>query len=80
MAAGLPVLATSLSGIPEMVLDGVTGLLVRERDVEAASRALECLLESDELCRAMGRAGQVRVRELFNLDRSADQLAALLLQ
>jgi glycosyltransferase involved in cell wall biosynthesis len=80
MAAGLPVLATSLSGIPEMVLDGVTGLLVRERDVEAASRALECLLESDELCRAMGRAGQARVRELFDLDRSADRLAALLLQ
>jgi hypothetical protein len=37
-------------------------------------------LESDELCRAMGRAGQARVRELFDLDRSADRLAALLLQ
>jgi glycosyltransferase involved in cell wall biosynthesis len=80
MAAGLPVLATSLSGIPEMVLDGVTGLLVRERDVEGASRALECLLGSAELRRVMGLAGQARVRSLFDLDRSADQLAALLTQ
>jgi colanic acid/amylovoran biosynthesis glycosyltransferase len=78
MAVELPVLATSLSGIPEMVLDGVTGMLVRERDVEGASRALECLLESAELRRLMGRAGRARVRDLFDLDRSADQLAALL--
>jgi colanic acid/amylovoran biosynthesis glycosyltransferase len=80
MAAGLPVLATSLSGIPEMVLDGVTGLLVRERDVEGASRALECLIESAELRRAMGDAGQARVRKMFDLDQSADQLAGLLTQ
>jgi glycosyltransferase involved in cell wall biosynthesis len=80
MAAGLPVLATSLSGIPEMVLDGVTGMLVRERDVEGASRALECLLESAELRRAMGLAGRARVRDLFDLDRSAGELAVLLNQ
>jgi len=78
MAAGLPVLSTSLSGIPEMVLDGVTGMLVRERDVEAASQALECLLESAELRRSMGRRGQARTRELFDVDQSAGQLAALL--
>jgi glycosyltransferase involved in cell wall biosynthesis len=80
MAAGLPVVSTSLSGIPEMVVDGVTGVLVRERDVEAASHALECLLESAELRRVMGQAGQARVHRLFNLDTSADQLAALLTQ
>jgi glycosyltransferase involved in cell wall biosynthesis len=78
MAAELPVLATSLSGIPEMVLDGVTGMLVRERDVDEATLALECLLESAELRRLMGRAGRARVRDLFDLDQSADQLAALL--
>ena len=78
MATGLPVLATSLSGIPEMVVDGVTGLLVRERDVEGASQALECLLESPELRRVMGRAGRARVRDLFDLEQSADELMALL--
>jgi glycosyltransferase involved in cell wall biosynthesis len=78
MAAGRPVVSTSLSGIPEMVVDGVTGLLVHERDVAAAARALECLLESDQLRRSMGEKGRARVHELFDLEQSADQLAALL--
>jgi glycosyltransferase involved in cell wall biosynthesis len=78
MAAGLPVLSTILVGIPEMVQDGVTGILVPERDVASASRALERLLESAELRRELGLAGRIRVRELFNLDHSADQLAGLL--
>jgi glycosyltransferase involved in cell wall biosynthesis len=78
MAAGLPVLSTILVGIPEMVQDGVTGILVPERDVAAAGRALERLLESAELRRELGLAGRTRVRELFDLDHSADQLAALL--
>jgi colanic acid/amylovoran biosynthesis glycosyltransferase len=78
MAAGLPVLSTTLSGIPEMVADGATGILIPERDVEAATRALACLLESSELRQAMGKAGQARVRELFGLHDGADRLAALL--
>jgi glycosyltransferase involved in cell wall biosynthesis len=78
MAAGLPVLSTSVSGIPEIVLDGVTGMLVRERDVDGATRALECLLDSDELRRSMGHKGRARTRELFDIEQSADQLAALL--
>jgi glycosyltransferase involved in cell wall biosynthesis len=78
MAAGLPVLATSLSGIPEMVEDGVTGLLVPERDPELACRALMCLLQSPDLRQAMGAAGRARVRERFDLAQSADQLATLL--
>jgi colanic acid/amylovoran biosynthesis glycosyltransferase len=61
-----------------MVQDGVTGVLVPERDVDAASRALERLLESAELRREMGLAGLARVRQLFDLEHSADQLAALL--
>ena len=78
MAAGLPVVSTSLSGIPEMVLDGVTGKLVRERDVDGARQALECLLDSADLRHAMGCRGRARVREVFDIERSADQLAALL--
>jgi glycosyltransferase involved in cell wall biosynthesis len=78
MAAGLPVVATSLSGIPEMVENQVTGFLVPERDPEAATRALTCLLESADLRRSMGVAGRARVRERFDLGRSADQLVRLL--
>jgi colanic acid/amylovoran biosynthesis glycosyltransferase len=78
MAAELPVIATSLSGIPEMVENGVTGILVQERDVHGAAEAMKCLLQSRETRRAMGLAGRVRVRNLFDLDHSADQLLGLL--
>ena len=78
MAAALPVVSTSLSGIPEMVEHGVTGLLVQERDPDAVAKALDCLLSSPELRRTMGQAGRARVRERFPLARSADELAALL--
>jgi glycosyltransferase involved in cell wall biosynthesis len=77
MAMGLPVLSTTLSGIPEMVLDGITGKLVAERDVEGACEALRLLLGSPQLRRRLGDAGQARVREMFDLERSADQLAEL---
>ena len=80
MAAELPVLATSLSGIPEIVLDGVTGILVRERDLEEASRALEYLLDSADARRVMGLAGKERVHKLFDVEQSADHLAALFIQ
>lgn len=78
MAAGLPVLSTILVGIPEMVEDGVTGLLVPERKVDAAFAAMERLLDSAQLRHTLGQAGKSRVRRLFNLDHSADTLAVLL--
>jgi glycosyltransferase involved in cell wall biosynthesis len=78
MATGLPVLSTRISGIPEMVLDGVTGRLVAERDLEAATSALQELLESAEKRRAMGAAGRSRVKQLFHVEQSVDQLADLL--
>lgn len=78
MAAELPVVATTISGLPEMVDDGVTGLLVRERDADGAAMALERLLASADLRRSMGSAGGARVRASFDIDRSAGELAALL--
>jgi glycosyltransferase involved in cell wall biosynthesis len=80
MAAGLPVIASSLSGIPEMVVEGVTGMLVRERDIEGATEALRLLLDSTELRRTMGRAGKLRVRQLFSVEHSAEELTSLLTQ
>lgn len=80
MAAELPVVATTISGLPEMVIDGVSGLLVRERDVESAALALERLVESADLRRSMGGAGGARVRASFDIDQSAGTLAALLKQ
>jgi glycosyltransferase involved in cell wall biosynthesis len=77
MAAGLPVVSTWISGTPEIVVHEETGLLVPERDASAAADALERLLGDERLRRRMGAAGRRRVEERFQLDRSADRLAAL---
>jgi colanic acid/amylovoran biosynthesis glycosyltransferase len=77
MAAGLPVVSTWISGTPEIVVHEETGLLVPERDATAAAEAFARLLGDERLRRRMGAAGRRRVEELFQLDRSADRLAAL---
>ena len=67
MAAGLPVVSTRLSGIPELVEDGEHGLLVRPDDPEALADAVARLLDDPDRARAMGRAGREKVDEEFSL-------------
>lgn len=69
MAVGLPVVATHHSGIPELVSDGVSGLLVPERDADALASALKSLYEDPDRWRAMGRAGRDRVEAQFDTER-----------
>ena len=73
MAAGLPVVATRVGGVPEVVVDGVTGLLVPPRDPGALSEAVLTLLQAPDLRRKMGQAGQERVREHFSVERMVKQ-------
>ncbi|MBF8288179.1 MAG: glycosyl transferase, group 1, partial [Candidatus Rokubacteria bacterium] len=61
MAAGLPVVACRAAAIPEVVEDGVTGLLVPPRDPAGLARALEALAVDPERARAMGAAGRLAV-------------------
>ena len=68
MAAGLPVVATRAGGIPELVEDGVSGLLVPPDDVQALAGALTTLIGDRELRAAMGSAGRRRVEDQFSLD------------
>ena len=69
MACSKPVVATTAGGIPETVVDGVTGLLVQPRDHEAMARAVITLLADDNLRQRMGNAGLRRVRDSFSVDR-----------
>jgi glycosyltransferase involved in cell wall biosynthesis len=69
MAAGLPVIATAVGGTPEVVTDGVTGLLVPPRDPEALAGALERLLADPAGARALGNKAREHVRERYSLDR-----------
>ena len=69
MAAGLPVVATAVGGTPEVVVDGVTGLLVPPRDSAALAQAIAALLRDPELRGRMGKAGRERVAQHFSVER-----------
>jgi glycosyltransferase involved in cell wall biosynthesis len=58
MAAGLPVVATAVGGVPDIVADGETGLLVPPRDPAALAKAIERLAADPDLRAAMGAAGR----------------------
>jgi len=75
MACGLPVVSTKVSGIPEMVSAGETGLLVEPGDAHALADAIMELSADPERRRAMGIAGRARAQRLFALDVTAGQLA-----
>jgi glycosyltransferase involved in cell wall biosynthesis len=67
MAARKPVIATNVGGIPEVVKDGETGILVPLKDPEAFSSAIIKLYNNPELSRRMGQAGYSRARNLFDI-------------
>ena len=69
MAAAKPIVATATGGIPEVVVDGVTGILVPPRDDAAMAAAIVQLLKDPELRQRMGFAGLARARELFSAER-----------
>jgi glycosyltransferase involved in cell wall biosynthesis len=69
MAAGVPVVATRVGGVPELLDDGVEGLLVPARQPEAAAAAVGRILADSKLARTMGEAGRTRARERYSLER-----------
>jgi glycosyltransferase involved in cell wall biosynthesis len=72
----LACIATRVSAIPELVRDGSTGVLVAQNDVAALAAALEALITEPARRRALGEAGQARVRAEFALDANFERLAA----
>ena len=75
MACCLPVVSTRLAGIPEMVADGETGVLVEPQDDAALANAIALLAEHPEMRQQMGRAGRLRAERLFALPVTAGDLA-----
>jgi Glycosyl transferases group 1 len=74
MATALPVVSTTLAGVPELVEDGVTGLLAEPGDPAGLADALARTLASRELRRSLGEAGRKRLEERFASARSAPAL------
>ena len=77
MLAGLPVVATRVSAVPEVVADGDTGVLLEPGDVDGLAAALQALLADRERARALGDAGKRRAREQFSVARMAERTQAV---
>lgn len=76
-AMGLPVISTLHNGIPDSVLDGKSGFLVPEKDVNALAERLEFLIENPEMWSEMGRAGREYVEENFDINKLNDRLVKI---
>lgn len=77
-ASELAVVASRSGGFVETVVDGETGILVEEHDVEGMARAMIDLLNTPARAKEMGRAGRTRVEALFTHDRTAARLRTIL--
>ncbi|MEO5719787.1 MAG: glycosyltransferase family 4 protein [Chthoniobacterales bacterium] len=77
MAAGLPVVSTDLAGVPEMVQEEVTGLLVRQHQPIALADAMSRLLSDRAFSLSLGEAGRRRASDLFAIEKSGAALRVL---
>ena len=78
MALGMTVVSTRHAGIPEAVEHGVSGMLVRERDVEAMSEAMGRAANDPALCARLGAAAHAKARELYTWPAERARLLAAL--
>jgi glycosyltransferase involved in cell wall biosynthesis len=76
MAAGRPVVATKVGGVPEVVEDGVTGILVSPSDPKGMAYAIVEILDDPERMATMGKQGKERV-ERFDIRTATDRLEIL---
>lgn len=77
MAAGKAAVATSVGGIPEVLIDGETGYLVPPRDHQAMADRLVFLLTHEQAREQMGNAARQRARECFTVERMVTATAAV---
>lgn len=78
MACGLPVVTSAITGVPELVRDGISGLLVTPSRADQLADALAALATDPERRVELGRAGRATVVEQYDIDRNVPALAGLL--
>ena len=77
MSFGLPVIATDINALPEIVRDGETGLLVPQKDPAALADAVCRLMDHPDEARSLGRNGAAFAADMFSPEKNGDRLAAL---
>lgn len=78
MGTGLPAVSTAISGIPEVITDGVNGLLVPSGDPAALADALECLITDPLVRQRLGTQAAQSIRDRFDAEENAAHMASLL--
>ncbi|MCB0329562.1 MAG: glycosyltransferase [Bdellovibrionales bacterium] len=78
MASGRPVISTRHSGIPEAVIDGETGILVDEGNVDALTKAIDLMASNLAQAKSMGITGRKRAEQIFDQKASISNLAKVL--
>ena len=77
-AAGLPVISTWHAGIPDVIINGKTGLLCKEHDIEEMAASMIALLEQIDLAKELGRAGKKNIKKHFSMERHIEVLQDIL--
>lgn len=77
-SAGLPVISTNHAGIPDVIINNETGLLVDEHDVEGMSINMIKILDDIELAKKLGANGKKRVQEFFSMQRNISKINELM--
>jgi glycosyltransferase involved in cell wall biosynthesis len=78
MATGLPVVSTTIGGIPEMVVENETGFLMQPNDPSALANAIEKVIGDRSLVQRLGQAGSERAQKLFSIDKNVRELCTLI--
>jgi glycosyltransferase involved in cell wall biosynthesis len=73
MAMKKPVIASNVGGIPEIIVDGQSGILVPSRNAGALRQALASLLQSSDMREKMGIEGRKRVEQMFSIHKNVRQ-------
>lgn len=77
-AAGLPVVSTLHAGIPDVVIEGESGLLVNEGDIDGMAENMLKLLQDQNMASRLGKAGHERIKSHFTLERHIHQLEMII--
>ncbi|MBS7614117.1 glycosyltransferase family 4 protein, partial [Candidatus Bathyarchaeota archaeon] len=80
MASGKPVIGTSVGGIPDQIIDGYNGFLVRPRDPSEIAEKISWLLKNPQDAKLMGLRGRKIVEEKFNINERIEKLVQLYIE